>query len=70
MVATLGGGILGEISASPTHLTVALLSFVVEQLFSSLVFFRREVFSYTAVDVLCLWEEVSSGSSCATILNC
>lgn len=35
-----------------------------------LFFFRRELFSYVAVDLLCLWEEVSSGSPCATILNC
>lgn len=35
-----------------------------------LKFFPEGIVSYVAEDLLCLWEEVSSGSSCATILNC
>lgn len=40
MVAPLGGGIFGETSASPTHLNVARLPFVVEEQLGSRVFFR------------------------------
>ena len=33
------------------------------------MFFSEDVFSYVAVDLMCLWEEVHSGSSKVTILN-
>ena len=57
-----------HLSASPTCLYVALSSLVegvVQLVFSSL---SAGVISYGAVDLVCLWEEVSSECSCTTIL--
>ena len=51
---------------SPTLLNAALLSFVVEAVF---IQFSEKIIPYVVVDLLCPWEEVSSGSFYATILN-
>lgn len=57
-------------SASLTYLDVALLSLVEGAVqLASFQFFFTGNDSYVAVDSVCLWEEVSSGSSYATILD-
>jgi len=58
------------LSASFTHLDVALLSLVVERVVQ-LVFssFQAGLIPYVAVDLVWLWEEVSSESSYAAILD-
>lgn len=64
-----GDGSFGKISASPTHLNDPfILCCGAVQLV--LMFFSEGIVSHVAIDLLCLWEEVSSGSSCATIWNC
>ena len=56
-------------SDSPTHLNVALLSFVAEEPLASFQVFFRGIVLYVAIDLVCLWEKVSSRSSYTSILN-
>lgn len=50
---------------------MAFLSSVMEQLVQVVLrSFSEEIFPYGAVDLLYLWEEVDSGSSYGTLLNC
>lgn len=59
-----GGECLGDfISASPTHFTVAILPFVVRELFSQFSGLSEGIVLYVVADSVCLWEEMSSGSS-------
>ena len=59
------------IPACPTHFDVVFFSFaqcvVIAQ--PACRYFSEEIFPYLAVDLVCLQEEVSSGSSCVTVLN-
>lgn len=74
IVAALGVGILHDlVSLSLTHFDVVLLFFVVEsRYFSVHLFFRyfsKGNYMYVSVYWVCPWEEVSTDSSCATILD-
>lgn len=55
------------ISAFPTSLGVALLPSVVK---GPVSWFSEGIVLYVVVDSMCTWEEMSSGSSYATILDC
>lgn len=60
--------------ASPTHFDMDLLSFtqcigVSQPVFRVCFCFSEKVVPYVAVDLVCLWEDVSSGSCYVTILN-
>ena len=63
-------GVYG-VPASPTCFNVVFSLFarcvvVIQPAFR---FFKEEIVPYVAVDSVCPWEEVSSGSSYVTILN-
>lgn len=59
-----------HLSASPTHLDVALLSFVVGVFSWCQVYFRGNYSIFSCrFGLMCLCKEVSSRSPCATILN-
>lgn len=57
---------------SLSHFSVSLFSFAQFEGVGQLVFrsFSEDIVPYVAVDLVCLWEEVSSGSFYVTILNC
>lgn len=58
------GGCSGDfISASPTHLTVAISPFVVRELFRLFSGLSEGIVPHVVADSVYSWEEVSSGSS-------
>lgn len=57
-------------SASPTHLRVALLPLVVEKLLSYCCSFSAALVLYVAVVLVSPWGEVGPGTSYAAILDC
>ena len=71
-----GGEVLGvgrvggdHMSASFTPEDVALFSFDVKEHSASFQSFSEGIVPYVAIDVVCSWEEVSSGTFCVNILD-
>lgn len=58
-----------QVSASPTPLNMAFLFRVQGAIQLVLSPFSAGIITYVTVDTVCLWEEVSSGSSYTAILN-
>lgn len=69
-VVCLGGDFHYYVSISIMSLLCVLpLSFVVQEMFSQPSVLLQEKLLYVGIDSVCLWEEVSSGSSNVTILD-